>query len=180
MPKVAITFDDGPNAHTTPRVLDILNEAGVGATFFLLGREIVKCPRIVSRMADAGHEIGVHGFDHKTTNIRAQFLACRRELNKLGVTTSLFRFPAGAMTLTDLLWVARHGCSTVLWSFDARDSMRDEGKWDGPVPDYREVRAGDVILMHDDNPVCVAELPGLIETVRGNGLEPVTVSKLIG
>ena len=72
------------------------------------------------------------------------------------------------------------GYTTVLWSFDARDSMRYEGKWGGHPPDYGRIEAGDIVLMHDDNPVCVEDLPGLIDTVREKGLEPVTVSELLG
>jgi hypothetical protein len=72
------------------------------------------------------------------------------------------------------------GRTSVLWSFDAHDSMRHEGKWSGPGPDYRDVRPGDIILMHDDNPVCLGDLPALIAALRESGIAPVTVSELLG
>ena len=57
--------------------------------------------------------------------------------------------------------------------------MRHEGKWAGGAPDYGAIRAGEIVLMHDDNPVCVAELPGLLDLLREKGLKPVTVSELL-
>jgi len=67
----------------------------------------------------------------------------------------------------------------VIWSVDVHDSMRHEGKWLGPEPDYSRVTAGDIVLMHDDNPVCVDDLPRLIESLRAKNLIPVTVSELL-
>jgi|GEM_PF-2522275 len=62
--KIALTFDDGPNPHTTPQVLDILRDKGVNATFFLLGSAVEKYPNLVKRILDDGHEIGNHTFSH--------------------------------------------------------------------------------------------------------------------
>ena len=75
-------------------------------------------------------------------------------------------------------WLCLRGYTTVLWTFDAFDSMRHEGKHTA-APDYDRIRAGDIVLMHDDNPVCVAELLALIESLRKRGLQPTTVSDLI-
>ena len=69
--------------------------------------------------------------------------------------------------------------ATVLWSFDAHDSMRHEGRWQ-EAPEYEAVRAGDIILMHDDNPVCLEDLPKLVTAARSKGLQFVTVSELLG
>ena len=84
----------------------------------------------------------------------------------------------GRFRLVDGIWLAARGMPAVLWSFDAHDSMRHEGKW-SVAPDYDRVRAGDIVLMHDDNPVCVADLPAFIDTLRSRGLEAVTVSELL-
>ena len=66
--KIAITFDDGPNADYTETLLAGLKERGVKATFFLLGKEIVKYPEIVKNIHDDGHLIGTHSYDHVNLN----------------------------------------------------------------------------------------------------------------
>jgi len=178
--KVAITFDDGPQPGVTPDVLEVLRGKRVRCTFFLLGRELAGNEEIVEQILSDGHEIGIHGFDHCRTGIPAQVHAARSELERMGTRSALLRPPHGTLGVRSLLWSALHGYTTVIWSFDARDSMRYEGKWGGQPADYGRIRAGDIVLMHDDNPVCVAELPGLIDAVRKKGLEPVTVSELLG
>ena len=224
-PKVAITFDDGPQPAVTPAVLAVLRDKGIRCTFFLLGRELAGNETIVEEIVSDGHEIGIHGFDHSRTGIPAQVRAAELELERLGISAGvhkssprerlgtaspssvlrclerlggrgcaepvlpavqaerkriLLRPPHGTLGVRSLLWSIMRGYTTVLWSFDARDSMRYEGKWEGHPPDYGRIEAGDIVLMHDDNPVCVQDLPGLIDTVRQKGLEPVTVSELLG
>jgi hypothetical protein len=75
------------------------------------------------------------------------------------------------------LWL--RGYPTAMYSFDAHDSMRLEGKWKGPAPDYSSIKGGDIVLMHDDNSLCVDELPSLLESAREKNLQTVTVSELI-
>lgn len=177
--KVAITFDDGPNDHTTPEVLAILERTGIKCTFFVLGREVLKYPAVLRRVADAGHEIGIHGFDHSADNMCAQVAKCEAALAELDVSTNLFRPALGRRGMKSLLRIRGSGYSTVLWSFDAHDSMREEGKWCGQPPDYGLIRGGEIILMHDDNTICVSELPILISRLQKQGLDPVTVSELL-
>lgn len=177
--RVAITFDDGPNEHTTPRVLKILEDAHIQCTFFVLGRELAKCPEMLRMIVDAGHEIGLHGFDHSARGIRGQIRKCEAELTRYGISARLFRPALGRRGLGSLLWIRCRGYATVLWSFDAHDSMRSEGKWKESTPNYRCVRGGEIILMHDDNPVCVRDLPDLIAVLRERGLQAVTVTELL-
>lgn len=179
VPKVAITFDDGPNAHTTPRVLEILDAAGIRCTFFLLGREIARHPAIARAIADAGHEIGIHGFDHSSDDMPGQIARCEAELSRLGLSSRLFRPARGRCGAAVLVGLWRRGFTTVLWSFDARDSMRYEGKWRGPPPAYETLKRGEIILMHDDNSACTAELPTLLASLKTKGLTPVTISELL-
>jgi hypothetical protein len=82
--------------------------------------------------------------------------------------------------LSDLLWLVRAGYSTVMWSVDAVDSMREEGKWHGEAPDYSSVSRGDIVLMHDDNAACLRDLPVLLEILRRKRLQPALMSRLLG
>ena len=176
---VAVTLDDGPNGRFTPVVLDLLRAAGAQATFFVEGQRVPRHPDLVRRMAAEGHEIGNHGFEHEG-ELCGQAERCRQALGACGFSTRLFRPPMGRVALRDLPGLWRRGHRVVLWSFDTRDSLRFEGKWAGPAPDYRGIGAGDIILMHDDNPLCVAELPALLDCLRRKNLRTATVSALQG
>ncbi len=176
---VAITFDDGPS-EVTPQVLEVLARYRARATFFVLGAEVVRHPQMVRRILDDGHEIGIHGYEHTLRDFSAQIRDCRRALAGYGVRPRMVRTPGGRLRagLTIRLWLG--GFTTVLYCLDTHDSMRFENKWDGPAPDYDAVRGGDIVLMHDDNPVCVRELPMLLEGLAAKELYPVTVGALIG
>jgi peptidoglycan/xylan/chitin deacetylase (PgdA/CDA1 family) len=177
---VALTFDDGPRAEFTPAVLDLLRAAGARATFFLEGRRVERHPDLVRRMLAEGHELGNHGYEHNGEPPAAQAARCDEALTRCGAQTRLFRPPKGRIGLRRILWFARRRRRVVLWSFDTHDSMRFEGKWAGPPPDYARVRAGDIVLMHDDNPVCVAELPRLLTALREQRLQATTVTAVMG
>jgi len=178
--KVALTFDDGPDPEGTPRILELLGRRGVRATFFLLGKQIEKAPDLARRIAAEGHEIALHGYAHAKRNAVADVPRCAALLAQLGIAARLYRPPHGVVSLRELLWLARRGYTTVLWSFDSMDSMRHTGRRPGPAPDYDAVRGGDIVLMHDDAPECLGEIPLLLDEINRKGLRAVTVSELLG
>jgi peptidoglycan/xylan/chitin deacetylase (PgdA/CDA1 family) len=178
--RIGLSFDDGPRPEFTPAVLDILAGAGVKATFFVEGRWVAKHPELVRRVVEEGHEVGNHGFDHDGGDVTRQAERGAAALNEAGIVAALFRPSLGRMRAGDVVRLKRRGYRTVIWSFDAHDSMRFEGKWRGAAPDYSAIRAGDIVLMHDDNPVCVAELPRLLAALGRRGLRPATVGELLG
>lgn len=100
-----LTFDDGPSGENTPRVLDILKERNIKATFFLVGESVEKHPDIVRRIAAEGHAIGVHCYNHDYKNLYQSvesyvedFEHARRVIYDVaGVDTVLFRFPGGSI-----------------------------------------------------------------------------------
>jgi len=178
---VAITFDDGPRGDATLRIVEILATFHARATFFVEGHRVRKHPTIVSAILTAGHEIGNHGYEHGTgTGLPEQIRRGAQALEEQGVRTRLFRPPLGKLTVGGLLYAVAHGYRTVLWSFDGHDSMRHEGKWTGAPPDYSTVVPGDIVLLHDDNPLCLEELPQLLAIIRAKKLRAVTVSELLG
>jgi len=178
--RVALSFDDGPRPEFTPAVLDLLAAAGVKATFFVEGCRAAKHPDLLRRVAAEGHEIGNHGFDHDGGSIVRQAERCGAVLREAEISASLFRPALGRMGAGDVIRLRRRGYRSVIWSFDTHDSMRFEGKWRGAAPDYDAVRPGDIILMHDDNPVCVAELPALLAALSRRGIGAVRVGELLG
>lgn len=176
--RIALTFDDGPSEVYTDQVLDLLAAADVRATFFLLGAQVARWPELTRRIAAGGHEIGVHGWDHAKVHLSHQAERAAAELAALGIHVSLFRPPGGRLTVGTLAWMVMHRWRTVMWSFDMEDSLRFEGKRHHAI-DYGRVTGGDIVLAHDDNPVCTAELPALIATARAAGLAVGTVGALL-
>lgn len=176
--RVAITFDDGPT-EVTPQVLECLTRHRAKATFFLLVSRVKQRPDLLRQIIAGGHEVGIHGYEHSLRDYYRQIQQSERELAEYGVVPSIVRTPCGVINpvLTMRLWW--RGYPNVIFSFDTHDSMRLEGKWSGPAPDYSKIKGGDIVLMHDDNSLCVSELPLLLESVREQNLRTVTVSELI-
>lgn len=108
--KVAyLTFDDGPSKNVTPKILDILKEENVKASFFVLGKKVEESPEIIKRMYNEGHYIANHGYDHNNSNLYKNSDSFIEEINKtdtaianaLGISnyySHVFRFPNGFMS----------------------------------------------------------------------------------
>jgi len=182
---VALTFDDGPHPLSTPRFLDVLDRLGVRATFFLLGRWAARAPGLVKEITGAGHEIGLHGYDHRCLLLRgpratytdlARGWAVLADLT--GAPVRWYRPPYGVLTGAGLGAVRRLGLTPVLWTAWGED-------WIGrATPDsvYRTVvadlRGGGTVLLHDSDvtavPGCwrasLGALPHLVATCRERGL----------
>jgi peptidoglycan/xylan/chitin deacetylase (PgdA/CDA1 family) len=178
--KVALTFDDGPNPIYTREVLDVLDRQKVRATFFVLGESIEENPRVFQDIVDAGHEIGVHGYNHTLVDLAEQTRRTLGILSRFGVKSSLFRPPHGVLAPRTGLWMLRHGMSVVLWSIDARDSLRHEKK---TAPDshdsFDRIRAGDIVLLHDDNPQCARDVREILGVLDREKLDPVPVTSFL-
>jgi len=175
---VALTFDDGPHPEYTPQVLDLLAKWRVQATFFVLGSHIENNPDIFRRILDEGHEFGIHGYAHTNDELDRQTLRTLGVVHQFGVSSSLFRPPHGILNWRTNLWMIRHGFTTVLWSFDCRDSMRHEGK-DSDHRSLDGIGPGDIVLLHDDNPVCISELARILETIKTKQLKPCIISEML-
>jgi peptidoglycan-N-acetylglucosamine deacetylase len=125
---VALTFDDGPDPESTPEFTRLLAEHGVRATFFLLGSMVERAPWLAAEIAAAGHEIGVHGFDHRYLPARPPG-AVRSDLRRATDTISratgtrprLFRPPYGVLSGPALLAARELGLTPVLWGAWGRE-----------------------------------------------------------
>src|SRR5690625_2959166 len=125
---VALTFDDGPSEDVTPRVLSILNEYDAKATFFMLGSQVDYFPDIAKQVADAGHEIGNHTWEHQDLtllgpeNIRKEVSQTADRIhNATGVRPYLFRPPYGAYNELVINDATQSENSIILWSVDSLD-----------------------------------------------------------
>ena len=187
--QIAITFDDGPHPRLTRRILDILDEYSVKATFFMVGVNVVNYPEMAREVLSRGHEVGNHTYSHdRLKNLSTEAIAreiglCEDALEELcEYRPHLFRPPQGAVSTFVEHFTADNDYTMVLWSLDTRD-------WETKNTDeivesvLSRVSPGDIILMHDyighesRTPEALEILlPRLIE----RGFEPVTVSRLLG
>jgi peptidoglycan-N-acetylglucosamine deacetylase len=180
---VYLTFDDGPDPHWTPRVLELLAAHGATATFFLVGQRALANPGIARDIVAAGHEVGNHSFSHRHPWLLGE-AAARREVrdgaaaieDSCGRPARLFRPPYGRRRRCMLDEAARCGQSLVMWHRTAID-------WGplarGPAIARRlaRIRPGEIVLMHDcvavrNHPeVLVRVLPGLLRELGARGLQ---------
>ncbi|QMU76672.1 polysaccharide deacetylase family protein [Streptacidiphilus sp. PB12-B1b] len=186
--QVALTFDDGPGGADTGRILDVLRDYGVPATFFCVGLHAQAEPATVARIADEGHAIGNHTWSHPflpdltRDEVLFQLDATARAIADVtGQQPTLVRPPYGAQTPDSMAWVADHGLTTVLWGQDTND-------WSQPGAEAIRANAltgignGSVVLMHDaggDRSQTVAALPGVIEALLADGYSLVTVDQML-
>jgi peptidoglycan/xylan/chitin deacetylase (PgdA/CDA1 family) len=169
--EVFLTFDDGPHPEHTPQVLDRLAAFGIRAGFFLIGRNVARSPRLVKRVAAAGHLIGNHSYHHRPR--RREIAACQDEIERAcDVRPAWYRPPFGRLTLPGLAAAWACGLRVMTWSLDANDwqcrTADDAAACAAAV--VREARPGDVVLFHDGHrwiaPILDAALLGL----RARGL----------
>ena len=182
MPVVALTFDDGPRSSTTGRLLDELALREVPATFFLLGHRIPGNEDLVRRMAQDGHQIGVHTYDHvEVTDLsRADFdlqVGKTRSLllDILGSGDFWLRPPYGSTDDAARQWA---DSPIILWSVDPEDwKDEDVGRIVASVVEH--VQDGDIILMHDLYPSSVDAAIQIVDALLGKGYCFVTVEELL-
>jgi peptidoglycan/xylan/chitin deacetylase (PgdA/CDA1 family) len=182
---VALTFDAGPSEHSA-QLLDILKEKQVPATFFLLGkRHIEKYPELVRRMADEGHELASHTWDHKILTkltpeeIREELERPNKEIERLtGQRPTLMRPPQGRTNDTVHDICRELGMAEVLWSVTAKDyKTNDSALIQKRVLD--QVSRDGVILLHDLYDGTVPAVPGIIDALKARGYVFVTVPQLL-
>ena len=181
--RIALTFDDGPDA-MTPHYLDMLDRLRVPATFFLIGELCQRHPEHVREYLRRGHQIAAHGFDHTrfTQLSRRELLdQCTRTDAALGGQLSgrpWVRPPHGAIDAPSLLSLRIAGYTVALWSLDSCDY----GDRDPEVLAARcgpdKVNPGDVLLFHEGQPWTLEALPAIVGNLQAAGFECVTMHDL--
>ncbi len=130
--EIYLTFDDGPSDRVTPKILDILKEENVKATFFIVGKSAEKRKTLLKREFDEGHSIGVHSYTHRYKEIYASPQSLIKDIDRCnelikevcGKKAALYRFPGGSYGLSSRLVsaVSAHGMKYVDWNASFRDS----------------------------------------------------------
>jgi cellulose synthase/poly-beta-1,6-N-acetylglucosamine synthase-like glycosyltransferase/peptidoglycan/xylan/chitin deacetylase (PgdA/CDA1 family) len=199
--KIALSFDDGPDPQWTPKVLDILKQKNVPGVFFVIGDEANRRPDLLKREYAEGHEIGNHTFTHpkfdeiSRTQLRWELNLTQRLIEStLGVKSILFRPPYGidhqpeyAEEVAQLPYPQEMGYLIIGQRIDPDDWRQRDGK---PIPAKEivdsvllQANRGNIVLLHDgggDRSQTVAALPQIIDELRAQGYQFVSVSNLIG
>ena len=185
-PYVAMTFDDGPSAENTPRLLEMLKQRNIKATFFLIGQNVASNPDLVRRILAEGHEVGNHSWTHpqlsKLSDQRVSFEITKTQdaiKDASGFTPTLLRPPYGAITSRQREWIENQfGLSIILWSVDPFDWKRPGAS----VITQRiltQARPGAIILSHDIHKQTVDAMPATLDGLMRKGFKFLTVSQLI-
>jgi polysaccharide deacetylase family sporulation protein PdaB len=189
--KIALTFDDGPDATFTPQILNVLKEHGVKATFFLIGKQAEKHPDVVRRIVREGHVVGNHSYSHplftKLTVEQAQgeVEQAGKTISRLaGYTPKLFRPPFGQINEAQLKWMKEQQMVVVNWNVDSLDwkSLSEQQVTRNIM---NQTKAGSIILQHSggadtqDLSGTVKALPTIIRHFKENGYQLVTVPELL-
>jgi peptidoglycan-N-acetylglucosamine deacetylase len=188
--EVALTFDDGPSPDTTPLVLAQLESAGVRATFFLVAKKAERHPELVRDIVRAGHEVGLHGFDHDRlfslrgpAHVAADVRRSQAALQSAGAPLpELFRPPIGFVSHFTVKGARRAGVTLVGCSARALDGFRSAAADKVAQRLIRALRPGALLAMHDaaerDDyvPASITALPQVLAAIRARGLRPVTLA----
>jgi peptidoglycan-N-acetylglucosamine deacetylase len=181
---IALTFDDGPDHLATPHFLALLAARGLRATFFLLGSMLVRSPGLAREMADAGHEIAIHGWHHRPLLMRGpratyDDLARARDTvaDVIGRPPLLFRPPYGVMSTAAHLTCRRLGLTPVLWTSWGEDWRKRATPQSVRNTVLRDLYGGGTILLHDSDctsatgswRTTLRALPGILDACEERG-----------
>ena len=184
---IHLTFDDGPNSHCTPKVLDLLKKYNSHATFFLIGNNIKENIDIVNRINNEGHTIGNHSIDHDTRILFKGKKALEKWieasediiLKYTGNSSVGFRPPVGIRTPELRLIMKQKNEKPIMWQYRFFDTMFTftDVKW---KKIFHKIKNGDIILLHDTHhqtDVFLASLENLIKELLRNNFTITSINK---
>lgn len=180
---VYLTFDDGPSGEFTPKVLNALAAKNVKATFFLSGTAVREHPEIVRRICSEGHAVGNHFYAH----VRFPHYSAIKPVGDILKTDTMIksivdravndiRPPYGTITLPVLIYSLLARKRIVLWSFESMDSFLEEDK--DLIENLERIKAGDILLFHDDTAITVRNLTEILDTIIQRGFSFKTLHDL--
>lgn len=187
--QVYLTFDDGPSANNTSKILDILKDEGIKATFFVIGKNVEAYPEVLQRIYDEGHDIGIHTYSHNYKQIYSSADALQEDIEKCLVAirsvlgedfdTNLYRFPGGSWRKNKEVYVERVkdlGYVYFDWNVLNGDAETARPSEEYVLKRFNETSNGYHVilsLMHDTDAktATVATLPRIIEDLKSEDFE---------
>lgn len=180
---IALTFDDGPGPYTA-HLLDILDQYGAKATFFLIGSKVSGQASVVRSIQARGHQLGNHSWSHpelpklSVDQIAGEIDRTNEAIRQAtGVKPSILRPPYGAVNGVVLEQLRLRNMSSILWSVDTRD-WADRNSQIVCSRAVAGARPGAVILMHDIHQTSVNAVPCILSSLKQQGYSFVTIQRL--
>ena len=182
---IALTFDDGPGPYTA-QLLDILDQHGAKATFFLIGSKVSAQADVLRRMHSRGHQLGNHSWSHPELpklpvgQIAGEIDRTNDAIKQAtSVKPTILRPPYGATNSVVLEQLRARGMSSILWSVDTRD-WADRNSEIVCSRAVAGAHPGAIILMHDIHQTSVGAVPCILNVLKQQGYSFVTVQGLLG
>jgi peptidoglycan-N-acetylglucosamine deacetylase len=187
---IAISFDDGPSIKYTEKILEVLQQNDIHATFFVVGQNVKKNPDVLKKVFTAGNQIGSHSYTHPNFSTLSS-AAMTKELTKtneqihqtINIYPTLFRPPFGACPSQCKVVVSASGLKKVTWDYMVND-------WDSNKTSAAEIasnvikhaKPNAIITMHDgggNREKTLMALPTIISTLKQQGYQFVTIGELL-
>jgi peptidoglycan/xylan/chitin deacetylase (PgdA/CDA1 family) len=193
--KVALTFDDGPTPGTTDAILDLLRDAAVNASFFVIGANVRKHPDLLRRIHDEGHLIANHSFMHSHYGVVRRRPYWLREVIEtddvieqiLGLRPAMYRPPCGVKTWHTFHAIRQTRHTMITWSRRGIDGLPTTPQ--RIMRRFENIQGGEIVLLHDgvepntsyaDRSATIAVVPMLLEQLQRENLTPVRLDDLLG
>ena len=183
--RVALTFDDGPYPKYTERLLAILDDENIRATFFVIGQDVDKYPELLKLIVAKGHQVGNHTYFHSRLvglseeKILLEIERTQNLINQSGYKGEfLFRPPGGKIGSRARKIIEEKGYTIVLWTVLPKDHEYDATK-DKIIQRVKDnIKDRGIILLHQGRPETIAALPEIIRQLKSEGYQFVPVSLL--
>lgn len=184
---IALTFDDGPDPDSTPRILETLRENNLKATFFVIGKKAAEYPDLLRRIVDEGHTLGNHTYSHHNLiaffsrkKLRADIQRCNDIIrDSTGRVPVLFRPPFGVTNPRYAAVLKDMQMQSIGWSVRSLDT-RAQNKYQLIQKVISKLKPRDIVLLHDHLPLTADTLPDLIGHFREMGIKIEPLPQLIG
>ncbi len=181
--RIALTFDDGPDP-MTPQLLELLDDLGVPATFFVCGEHAVLHPDLIREYLRRGHQVANHGYDHtKFSKLSRRALLEQIEQTERSIGGQVsgqpwVRPPHGTLDPLSVLTLRSAGYVIAMWSVDSLDHSDRDPASIAETCSPAHVGAGDVLLFHEGQKWTLEALPRIVAALHASGLECVTMHDL--
>lgn len=173
---VYLTFDDGPDPVNTPKILNILDQLNIKATFFLIGEKVDEYPQVARQIAESGHEIGSHGYSHPEYNYMGNLevlkdirLAQSAIFKATEKNPTLFRPPFGQVDKAITAILMGEHLNLVLWSLDSKDFRKNADRDRIIEVIDSKINNGSIIILHEISDATVKALPEIIKRIEKKG-----------
>lgn len=184
--EIALTFDDGPSENNTNRILDILLQNNIEATFFCIGNRIETSPELIKRIDSENHLIGNHSYSHhfffdlySTEKMKAELLKTNDLVHQLiGKTMKLFRPPYGVTNPNLAKAITQLNFHSIGWNIRSMDTVVkvEQKLLSNIIP---KLKPGSIVLLHDTAQITIANLQTIIDAIKAQGFTIVRLDKLI-